>query len=94
MRRLCQLQPHSQIVPRSRHETVPNNTLAHARLQYSVYIQQSGRQSAAMAEDLVPEEIEEQCLQCHRSLVAIDRMLKPVLDVGRLQLEEKVHFSK
>ena len=45
-----------------------------------------------MAEDLVPEEIEEQCLQCHHSLVAIDRMLKPVLDVGRLQLEERVYF--
>ena len=41
-------------------------------------------------DDSVPEEIEEQCLQCHESLVATDGLLKPVLSVGRAQLEEKV----
>ncbi len=43
-----------------------------------------------MADDSVPEEIEEQCLQCHHSLAAIDKLLKPVLSCSRSELEEKV----
>ena len=41
-------------------------------------------------DDSVPEEIEEQCLQCHESLVGTDRLLKPVMSVSRAQMEERV----
>ena len=43
-----------------------------------------------MADDSVPEEIEEQCLQCHHALAAIDRLLKPVLASSRSQMEDSV----
>lgn len=41
-------------------------------------------------DDSVPEEIEDQCLQCHESLVGTDRLLKPVMSVSRTQMEERV----
>lgn len=42
-----------------------------------------------MAEEL-PLELEDQCNECHKSLVAIERLLKPLLSMGRSQMEEKV----
>lgn len=46
-----------------------------------------------MADDSVPEEIEEQCLQCHHALAAIDRLLKPVLASSRPQMEDTVSVA-
>lgn len=42
--------------------------------------------------DAVPEEIEETCLQCHEALAGVDRLLKPVLAVSRIQVEERVRL--
>ena len=41
-------------------------------------------------EDKVPEEIEEQCLDCHHSLASIEKILKPLLVTSRTASEEKV----
>ena len=41
-------------------------------------------------EDKVPEEIEEQCLDCHHSLANIEKILKPLLPTSRTVSEEKV----
>ena len=41
-------------------------------------------------DDFVPEEIEEECTQCHEALAAVERLLKPPLAMSKSQLEEKV----
>ena len=41
-------------------------------------------------EDKVPEEIEEQCLDCHHSVANIEKKLKPLLATSRTVSEEKV----
>ena len=41
-------------------------------------------------DDKVPEEIEEQCLECHHSLAKIEKHLKPLLATSRTASEEKV----
>lgn len=41
-------------------------------------------------EEFVPEEIEEQCTECHRALAAVERLLKPAVSLNRSQIEEKV----
>ena len=46
--------------------------------------------SASSGDDAVPEEIEDTCLQCHEALVALDRLLKPVVATSHVQTEEKV----
>ena len=34
-------------------------------------------------EDSVPEEIEEQCLECHHALADLEKLLKPLLTTPR-----------
>ena len=40
-------------------------------------------------EDKVPEEIEEQYLDCHHSLASIEKILKPLLATSRTASEER-----
>ena len=49
-----------------------------------------GRRGEDEEDDAVPEEIEETCLEVHEALAGVDRLLKPVLSVGRVSLEERV----
>lgn len=42
-----------------------------------------------MAEEL-PAELEDQCMECHRALSGIERLLKPVTSMNRSLVEEKV----
>ena len=41
-------------------------------------------------EDAVPEEIEEQCIDCHHALASLERLLKPLLETTHTAVEEKV----
>ena len=41
-------------------------------------------------DDFVPEEIEDECTQCHKALATVERLLKPPLAMNRSQLEEEV----
>lgn len=43
-----------------------------------------------MAGEELPAELEEQCSECHQSLVGIERLLKPLLSISRAQMEDKV----
>lgn len=45
-----------------------------------------------MAEEL-PSELEDQCSECHKSLAGIERLLKPLMAMSRVQVEEKVSFT-
>ncbi|CAI8046291.1 Nuclear nucleic acid-binding protein C1D [Geodia barretti] len=49
-----------------------------------------GRGGEDEEDDAVPEEIEETCLEVHEALAGVDRLLKPVLSVGRVSLEERM----
>ena len=40
--------------------------------------------------EFVPEEIEDQCTECHKALAAVERLVKPVLSLNRSHLEDKV----
>jgi hypothetical protein len=40
----------------------------------------------------LPAELEEQCDECHQSLVGIERLLKSLFSVSRAQMEEKVRI--
>lgn len=44
------------------------------------------------AEDEVPEELEEQCTNCHMALGGIEQLLLSMMSVSRTQMEEKVSF--
>ena len=39
-------------------------------------------------QDEVPEEIDEHCVNCHHSLAAIDRILKPILSSNMAEIED------
>ena len=43
-----------------------------------------------MAEEELPEELEEQCEDCHEALAGVERLLKPLLSTNKAQTEEKV----
>lgn len=49
----------------------------------------SERMEEIVVQDEVPEEIEEQCVNCHHSLSAIDRILKPILSSN---MDDKVQL--
>ena len=40
-------------------------------------------------EDEVPEEIEDQCVECHHALASVERLLKPLLATSHGAVEEK-----
>ena len=44
-------------------------------------------------EDAVPEEIEEQCIDCHHALASLERLLKPLLETTHTAVEEKVYMG-
>lgn len=46
------------------------------------------QQTSIEEDDSVPEEIEEQCLNCHYSLANLETLLKPVLSTNRPNDEE------
>ena len=46
-----------------------------------------------MSSDDVPEELEDQCTNCHMALAGIEQLLQPVMAVSRTQMEEKVCFQ-
>ena len=39
--------------------------------------------------DEVPEEIEDQCVECHHALASVERLLKPLLATSHGAVEEK-----
>lgn len=47
--------------------------------------------SANDAEEL-PDELEDQCTECHRSLAGAEKLLKPLLALNRSQVEDKVRY--
>lgn len=44
-------------------------------------------------EDFLPEEVEDQCTECHRALAGVERLVKPVFSKNRSQLEDKVSID-
>lgn len=44
----------------------------------------------AADDEFVPDEIEEDCTECHKALAAVDALLKPAMAVSKSKLEEKV----
>lgn len=44
----------------------------------------------AAEDDFVPDEIDEECTQCHKALAAVDALLRPAMAVSKSKLEEKV----
>ena len=47
----------------------------------------------AESEEELPEELEDQCEDCHKALAEVERILKPLLSISRAQTEEKVSVS-
>ncbi len=48
----------------------------------------------AESEEELPEELEDQCEDCHKALAEVERILKPLLSLSRAQTEEKVSVSR
>lgn len=49
---------------------------------------------AEEGEDTVPEEIEEQCLECHHSLAGLEKLLKPLLTTPRATDEVRYYIYR
>ena len=44
----------------------------------------------SLEEEAVPEELEEQCVECHHALGSVERLLNPILGTNHAAIEEKV----
>ena len=47
-------------------------------------------EAGEVEEEELPEELEDQCVECHHALGSVERLLKPVLATNHAALEEKV----
>ncbi len=49
--------------------------------------------SLEVEEEAVPEELEEQCVECHHALGSVERLVNPILGTNHAAIEEKVGNS-
>lgn len=50
-------------------------------------------EDTVLQDEEVPEEIEEQCVNCHHSLAAIERIIKPLFSSNMADMEDEAKVS-